>query len=408
MKRIPVTANNRRTSRTRRLGTRSVILTLLAVASLACGKASRPEGPAPESPQPASTPGVVKVETVAGGLEHPWGLEFLPDGRMIVTERPGLLRVVTKDGKLSEPLTGVPQVDARGQGGLLDVALDPDFAKNRYVYLSFAEPGTGSDAGKNGTATVRGKLNAADTGLDSVVVIYRQTPKYKSTAHFGSRIVFARDTTIFITNGERFSQRDGAQDLSGGLGKIVHLNRDGSIPANNPFVGQKDKFQPTWSYGHRNLQGATIHPETGQLWTIEHGPMGGDELNHPEAGKNYGWPVISYGLNYDGTRVGIGAVKEGMEQPVYYWYPVIAPSGMVFYTGDKYPGWKGSLFIGSMTPGLLVRLEMSDGRVTKEERYLGELQERMRDVVQGPDGYLYLITDSGMGRILRVVPVAGR
>ena len=215
---------------------------------------------------------------------------------MIVTERPGRLRIVTKDGKLSEPLTGVPQVDARGQGGLLDVALDPDFAKNRYVYLSFAEPGTGTDVGKNGTAAVRAKLNAVATGLDSVIVIYRQTPKFNSTAHFGSRVVFARDTTIFITNGERFSERDGAQDLSGGLGKVVHVNRDGSIPANNPFVGQSGKFQPTWSYGHRNLQGATIHPETGQLWTIEHGPMGGDELNHPEPGKNYGWPVFSYGL----------------------------------------------------------------------------------------------------------------
>ena len=381
---------------------RSLVLLVAILPTVACAQASRPEGPAQASPQPGSTPNVVRAETVARGLENPWGLAFLPDGRMLVTERPGRLRVVTMDGKVSDPLAGVPRVVAQGQGGLLDVALDPAFAKNRYVYLSFSEPG--EYAGTNSTAVARGVVNATASGLDSVTIIYRQLPKIASSAHFGSRIVFAPDTTLFITQGERFSQRDKAQDLSGGIGKVVHVNRDGSIPRDNPFVGQKDKFQPTWSYGHRNMQGAAIDPATGRLWTMEHGPMGGDELNHPEAGKNYGWPVISYGLNYDGSRIGIGTVKEGMEQPVYYWDPVIAPSGMTFYTGDRYPGWKGNIFIGSMTPGALVRLEMTDERVTKEERYLGELRERIRDVVQGPDGYLYLLTDNAMGRILKVVP----
>ena len=381
---------------------RLFVLFFAILPTIACGQASRPEGPAPASPQPGSTPNVVRAETVARGLENPWGLAFLPDGRMLVTERPGRLRVVTANGKVSESLTGVPRVVAQGQGGLLDVAIDPAFTKNRFVYLAFSEPG--EYAGTNSTAVARGVLNATASGLDSVMIIYRQLPKVASSAHFGSRIVFAPDTTLFITQGERFSQRDKAQDLSGGIGKVVHVNRDGSIPRDNPFVGQKDKFEPIWSYGHRNMQGAAIDPATGRLWTMEHGPMGGDELNHPEAGKNYGWPVIGYGRNYDGTRVGIGAVKDGMEQPVYYWDPVIAPSGMTFYTGDRYPGWKGNIFIGSMTPGALVRLEMADGRVTKESRYLGELNERIRDVVQGPDGYLYLLTDNVMGRVLKVVP----
>jgi glucose/arabinose dehydrogenase len=385
---------------------RTTLLALSTLPSLACGQAKRPEGPAQASPQPRSTPNVVSVQTVARDLEHPWGLAFLPDGRMLVTERPGRLRLVSKDGKVTpEPLKGVPRVVAQAQGGLLGIALDPAFAKNRYVYLVFSEPGDPPhDLGKNGTAAARGVLNAEATGLDSVTIIYHQLPKIASGAHFGGRILFAPDTTIFITQGERFTQRNQAQDLASGLGKVVHINRDGSIPANNPYKGQPGKFEPIWSYGHRNMQGAAIDPETGRLWTIEHGPMGGDELNHPEPGKNYGWPVISYGLNYEGTRIGSGAVKDGMEQPVYYWDPVIAPSGMTFYTGTRYPGWKGNIFVGSMTPGALVRLEMSNGRVVKEERYLGELGERIRDVVQGPDGYLYLLTDNSDGRILKVVP----
>lgn len=381
---------------------RATVLALTAIPLVAC-QAQRPTGPAQASPQPASTPGVVTVETVAKGLENPWGLAFLPDGCMLVTERPGRLRMVTMDGKVSPPLRAIPRVVAQGQGGLLGIALDPAFATNHYVYLAFSEPA--DDAGLNSTAVVRGVLSSAATSLDSVMVIYRQLPKVASGAHFGGRIVFAPDTTLFITQGERFSAREQAQSLISGLGKVVRVTRDGAIPRDNPFAGQKGKWEQTWSYGHRNMQGAAIDPATGRLWTIEHGPMGGDELNHPEAGKNYGWPVIGYGRNYDGTRVGIGAVKDGMEQPVYYWDPVIAPSGMTFYTGDRYAGWKGSILVGSMTPGGLVRLEMADGRVARETRYLGELKERIRDVVQGPDGYLYLLTDNAMGRVLRVVPV---
>lgn len=379
-----------------------------AIPIAACNrKAERPVGPAPESPQPASTPGVVEAQTVASGLQHPWGLAFLPDGRMLVTERAGTLRVVTMKGELSPPLDGVPRVVAQGQGGLLGITLDPGFAKNRYVYLVFSEPDPGG-SNRNGTSLARGVLNAAATGLDSVGIIYRQVPKISSTAHFGGRVVFAPDSTLFVTQGERFNSRDLAQDVSNGIGKVVRITREGGIPRDNPFAGQAGKFEPIWSYGHRNVQGAAIDPATGRLWTIEHGPMGGDELNHPEPGKNYGWPVISYGLNYEGTRVGVGAVKEGMEQPVYYWYPVIAPSGMTFYTGDRYPGWKGNILVGSMTPGALVRLEMADGKVVRETRYLHELNERIRDVVQGPDGWLYLLTDNSNGRVLRVVSVARR
>jgi glucose/arabinose dehydrogenase len=354
---------------------------------------------APRSPTPASMNGVVRAEPVAQGLEHPWGLAFLPDGQMLVTERPGRLRLVHRDGRLSEPLGGVPQVAARGQGGLLDVALDPRFAENRIVYLSYSEPGA---SGTAGTAVARGRL--AEGRLEDVRVIYQQQPKVQGPNHFGSRLVFARDGTLFVTQGDRFAHRDGAQDLSAGFGKIVRINPDGSVPADNPFVGRADARPEMWSYGHRNVQSAALDPATGRLWTVEHGARGGDELNHPEAGKNYGWPVITYGVDYSGAKIGEGTAKPGMEQPVYFWDPVIAPSGMTFYTGDAYPGWKGSTFIGSLKPGLLVRLTLEAGRVTREERYLGDLGERIRDVRQGPDGLLYLLTDSSRGRILRVSP----
>jgi glucose/arabinose dehydrogenase len=240
-----------------------------------------------------------------------------------------------------------------------------------------------------------------------VRVIYRQQPKVSGGNHFGSRIVFRNDGTMFVTQGDRFSYRDRAQDLASGLGKVVRINTDGSIPRDNPFVGRSDARPEIWSYGHRNVQAATLDPTTGQLWTVEHGAAGGDELNHPEAGKNYGWPVITYGRDYNGRSIGIGAMKEGMEQPVYYWDPVIAPSGMTFYTGDRYPGWKGNVFVGSLA-GSLVRLVLRNGAVALEERYLGDVGERIRDVQQGPDGYLYVITDSGNGRVLRVVPSATR
>lgn len=380
----------------------TVSILLLAAAFAACGRRPAPvNGAGQQSPTPASTPGVVTVETVARGLEHPWGLAFLPDGRMLVTERPGRLRIVSANGTLSPPLAGVPAVAASGQGGLLDVALDPAFDTNALVYLSFAEPGAGGTAG---TSVARGRLTEA--GLQDVEVIYRQEPKLRGGGHFGSRLVFGTDGTLFVTQGDRQDYREKAQDLAQGQGKIVRINRDGSVPSDNPFVGRDGALPVIWSYGHRNLQGAARHPETGQLWTVEHGPAGGDELNHPEAGKNYGWPVISYGLEYSGGKIGEGAAKEGMEQPVYFWDPVIAASGLLFYTGDRYPGWQGNLFVGSMTPGALVRLELADGRVAHEERYLGELQERIRDVEQGPDGLLYLLTDSPNGRVLRVVPRA--
>lgn len=354
------------------------------------------------SPQPSPTPGVLRAETVVRGLESPWGLEFLPDGRMIITERPGRLRIASPDGTLGEPLRGVPPVYARGQGGLLDVALDPDFANNQLVYLTYAEP----DGELAGTSAARGRL--VGDALTDLQVIYRQRPKYEGGGHYGSRIVFANDGTLFITQGDRMKHREKAQDLRETLGKVVRIHPDGRVPADNPFVGRDDALPEIWSYGHRNMQGAARHPVTGALWTIEHGARGGDELNHPEAGRNYGWPVITYGRDYSGFRIGEGVAKEGMEQPVYYWDPVIAPSGMTFYTGDKYEGMSGDLFIGSLSPGGLVRLTMQNGKVVRETRYLGELRERIRDVVQGPDGYLYLLTDSRDGRVLRVVPEAGR
>ena len=355
-----------------------------------------------KSPTPASKAIPNKVTDFATGLEHPWGLAFLPDGRALVTERPGRLRLVSKSGQLSAPLTGLPRVLAQGQGGLLDVALDPQFAQNRMIYLSYAEPGEG---GLAGTAVCRGKLG--ERGLENVQVIYRQVPKVAGAGHFGSRIVFRRDGTLFITQGERMRYSTQAQDLESGLGKVVRIHRDGSIPKDNPFVGRSDARPEIWSYGHRNVQAAALHPETGELWTVEHGARGGDELNRPQAGKNYGWPVITYGIDYSGRKIGEGiTAKAGMEQPVYYWDPVIAPSGMLFYGGSAYPGWKGSAFIGSLQPGALVRLTLAGSRVTAEERYLGNLGERIRDVAEGPDGLLYVITDSPRGRILRIARAA--
>src|SRR5512139_2360510 len=299
---------------------------------LLLGAAGPGEAQAPRSPTPKPIPGVVRADTVARGLEHPWGLAFLPDGRMLVTERPGRLRLVSKDGRVSAPLAGLPAVQARGQGGLLDVALDPRFAENRLVYLSYADA---SDGGTAGTAVARGRLG--EGGIEDARVIYRQRPKVSGSNHFGSRLVFARDGTLFVTQGERYAYRDAAQDLASGLGKIVRIHPDGTVPADNPFVGRAGAQPEIWSYGHRNVQGAALHPETGQLWVVEHGPRGGDEVNTPEAGKNYGWPVITYGAEYWGPKIGEGTAKPGMEQPLYYWDPVIAPSGLLFYTGDAIP-----------------------------------------------------------------------
>ena len=344
----------------------------------------------------------VRAVLVASGLSHPWGLAFLPDGRMLVTERPGRMRIVSAAGELGPALAGLPPVDARAQGGLLDVALDPKFADNRYVYWSYSEPGADRS---NGTAVARGRLNGARGAerLDDVQVIFRQSTKVAGVAHFGSRLVFGRDGRLFVTLGDRFFRRDAAQQLDSHLGKVVRIEPDGRVPADNPFVKTAGALPEIWSLGHRNVQGAALHPSTGVLWTHEHGPEGGDEINIDEAGRNYGWPVISYGVDYGtGSKIGEGNAKEGMEQPVTYWVPSIAPSGMCFLTSDRYPGWQGNLFVGALRGQTLVRLEINGRRVVKEERLLERPIGRIRDVRQGPDGWLYLLTDMNDGQIVRV------
>ena len=374
------------------------VLTVLLTLCMATAPALAQD--AQRSPTPDAVPLQARVVSVARGLEHPWGLALLPDGGMLVTERPGRLRRVGADGRLSEPLAGVPAVYARGQGGLLDVALSPDFTRDRLVYLSFSEPGDGGA----GTAVARGRLG--ERGLEGTQVIWRQQPKVEGRNHWGSRLVFAPDGTLFVTLGDRFSYRPEVQKLSTTIGKVVRINPDGSIPRDNPFAGRDGALPEIWSYGHRNAQAAAIDPKTGQLWTVEHGARGGDELNHPQPGRNYGWPVITYGIDYSGVKIGEGTARAGMEQPVYYWDPVIAPSGAVFYTGAAFPGWRGSLLVGSMRPGGLVRLAFDEaGRVTSEERYReGLLRARIRAVAQAPDGSVYLLTDSDEGEVLRITP----
>ncbi|MEX2155987.1 MAG: PQQ-dependent sugar dehydrogenase [Gemmatimonadales bacterium] len=342
-----------------------------------------------------------RLVTVADGLDHPWGLAFLPDGRMLVTERTGTLRIVAQDGRVSAPVSGVPAVHAQGQGGLLDVVLAPDFARSRMIYLSYAEAGANGTAG---TAVARGRLGDDGEGISNVEVVFWQQPKVTGGAHFGSRLVFARDGSLFITTGDR-QQRPYVQDLTRQQGKVIRIRPDGTVPSDNPFVTSDGARSAIWSYGHRNVQGAALHPETGVLWTVEHGARGGDELNAPQKGKNYGWPVITYGRDYSGASIGEGQRKEGMEQPVHYWDPSIAPSGLLFYTGDRFPQWKGSLFVGALSFRLLSRLELDGERVTFEERLLRDYGQRIRDVRQGPDGYIYLVTDEGDGRILRLEPV---
>jgi glucose/arabinose dehydrogenase len=345
----------------------------------------------------------IRAETVAKGLVHPWGLAFLPDGRQLVTERPGRMRIVGKSGALSDPIEGVPRVYASGQGGLLDVVLSPDFASSGLIYFSYSEPREG---GRNGTTVARAKLVTEGGGgrLENVEVIFRQQPSSTGSMHFGSRLVFARDGNLFVTLGERFHSRDRAQDLSYHFGKVVRLRPDGSVPDDNPFTGQSGARPEIWSYGHRNTQAAAIHPATGKLWIVDHGPRGGDEVNIPEKGKNYGWPIITYGRDYSGAKIGVGTHKAGMEQPIYYWDPSIAPSGMAFYSGDLIPEWKGNLFVGALAGQALHRLVLDGEKIVGEEKLLSELGERIRDVRQGPDGALWLLTDNPNGRVLRVVP----
>jgi glucose/arabinose dehydrogenase len=345
--------------------------------------------------------GDVLVETVASGLAHPWAVAFLPEGRKLVTERPGRLRIVDRDGRLSAPLAGVPKVSASGQGGLLDVALDREYAQNATIYFCYAEPvGAGAR-----TAMARALLvEQGAPRLDKVEVIFRQEGPPSSGNHFGCRIAQAADGNLFLTLGDHFTYRDEAQNLANHLGKIVRIRPDGSVPANNPFVGRQGARPEIWSYGHRNSQGAAIHPDTGKLWMHEHGARGGDEVNIAEAGKNYGWPVITWGVDYSGAKIGIGTQKAGMEQPVHQWTPSIAPSGMTFYTGNLFPAWSGHLFVGALAGKALVRLELNGDRLRREERFLTELGSRIRDVRTGPDGAIWLLTDSADGRLLRLVP----
>jgi glucose/arabinose dehydrogenase len=348
------------------------------------------------------------VVTVTEGLVNPWGLTFLPDGRMLVTEKPGRLRIISADGKtMSEPVAGLPAMDTRGQGGLLDIALDPAFQKNQMIYWSYAEPGQGV----NNTAVARGRfVDGAAPKVENVQVIYHQAPSLNSTLHFGSRLVWNRDGTLFITQGDRSitEGRMQAQKMDSLLGKIVRLNPDGSIPKDNPFVGKEGVRPEIWSYGHRNVQAAVLNPATGELWEVEHGTRGGDEVNIARKGKDYGWPTIAYGIEYQGGPItGNITQQAGMEQPVYYWDPNIAPSGMMFYTGKLFPAWQNSLFIGGLASTNLVRLSVKDDRVVGEERLLQDLQparDRYRDVRQGPDGAIYLLTDNAKGRILKLVP----
>jgi len=342
-----------------------------------------------------SSAGTLKVTTLATGLDHPWSMEFLPDGRMLVTERPGRLRIVNKEGVISPPLKGLPAIYAEGQGGLLDVALDPDFEKNHLLYFSFAE----EVEGKAGTAVAKAVLK--EGGLENLKVIFRQLPKVEGENHWGSRLAFARDGTLFITLGERFSYAEKAQDLSTHLGKVVHIRTDGSVPSDNPFLSTQGALPEIWSYGHRNMQGAAIHPQTGELWTSEHGPRGGDEINVTLAGKNYGWPEVSYGSHYSMIPIPDEHASRGFEEPVFHWNPSVSPSGMMFYTGNYFPAWNGDMLTGSLNGMALIRLDIQNGKPVAEERLLQDV-ERIREVKQDKEGKLYLLTDSDEGSILRV------
>jgi glucose/arabinose dehydrogenase len=342
----------------------------------------------------------VKLSVVADGLDHPWGMAFLPDGAVLVTERNrGTIRIVEKDGTLRLPLANTPRAYTSGQGGMLDVAVDPDFAASKLIYFSYAEPGEGGA----GTAVARGRLDRAANTLDNVEVIFRQFPKTSGGRHFGSRLVFSPEGHLYITVGER-GERERAQDFTVNRGQVIRINRDGTIPPDNPFVGRPGYRPETWSVGHRNPQGAARHPETGKLWINEHGARGGDEVNIPLPGRNYGWPVISYGVHYSGLKIGEGTHKDGMEQPVWYWDPSIAPSGMAFYTGDRFPKWQGNAFVGALKYQLLARLTLDGEKVVAEERMLDGLNKRIRAVVDGLDGYLYILVDENPGQVYRIEP----
>jgi glucose/arabinose dehydrogenase len=340
----------------------------------------------------------LRVETLARGLEHPWGLALLPDGRMLVTERPGRLRLIDADGTLSPPLAGVPAVYARGQGGLLDVTLAPDFSDSRQVFLCYAEAG----AGGAGTAAARGILS--ERGLSDVKVIFRQQPKVQGDNHFGCRLVFRPDGTLFLTLGERFKFAP-AQDLQSHLGKIVRINPDGSVPPDNPFIGSDRARPEIWSLGHRNVQGAAIHPLSGALWTAEFGPLGGDEVNIPAPGGNYGWPLVSWGDHYSGEPIPKPPTRPDLADAIYHWVPAVSPSGIAFYDADLIPAWRGSLLLAGLSSESLIRLSLVGERVTGEERI--RLGERLRTVRVAGDGRVLLLTDAPDGALLRLTPNAG-
>ena len=358
----------------------------------------------------------VRPEVVTSGLQNPWSLAFLPDGQFLVTERSGRLRVVSPDGKAGAPVAGLPPMAVGGQGGLLDVITDSDFVKNRRLYFCFSEPA--ADGRANSTAIASATLSADSARLEAVKVIFSQRPKFASSAHFGCRIVESRpsglgalpDGKLFLTLGDRFARKEDAQKLDNHHGKVVRVNKDGSIPSDNPFAARDGALAEIWSYGHRNIQGATLSPD-GVLWTHEHGPQGGDEINLPEAGVNYGWPAITYGENYGGGKIGNGLTHQaGMMQPLHYWVPSIAPSGMAFLTSERYgKAWRGNLFVGSLKFSYLNRIELSrpfSGKVVRESKLLTEVGERIRDVRQGPDGLLYVLTDSTNGKLIRLLPGA--
>jgi len=355
--------------------------------------------PAQEASESPSVP--ARVTAVVGGLDHPWAMAFLPDGGMLITERSGSLRLLRVPGGLSKPLAGVPKVYARGQGGLLDVALSPDFAKDRYVYLSYAE----SDGSKSGTAVGRGRLSADGAALEDFRVLFRQEPKLSSGQHYGSRLVFDRKGYLYISLGEN-NQRPTAQDLDKLQGKVVRLNADGSVPQDNPFVGRAGARPEIWSYGHRNPQGMALNPWSGELWENEHGPRGGDEINLVRPGKNYGWPLATYGINYSGLAIpeAKGETLPGMEPPLYWWPKSPAISGMAFYDADRFPAWRNSVFIGALANQNLIRLTLDGDKVVAQERLLVDRKSRIRDVRQGPDGYVYVLTDASPGELLRVAP----
>ena len=368
-----------------------------------CGVAQMPD----TSSRPTlsnATSGKARATLVAEGLESPWAMAWLPlvpgstTPRVLVTERAGRMRIVTMDGKVGEPLKGVPKVHAVNQGGLLDVALSPQFASNRMIFFSYAEPSS------EGARTVVARAELTEGGLQNLKVIFGQKDRVGGGLHFGSRIAVANDGTLFITTGERYSEKAKSQSLDSHLGKVIHITANGEIPSDNPYVKTPNGLKEIWSYGHRNMQGAAINPTTGALWTHEHGPQGGDELNIPRAGKNYGWPVIGYGIDYSGAKLHDSVTRDGTEQPIHYWVPSIAPSGMSFYTSTKFPQWKNSLFIGALAGQHLARLTLNGDHVISEEKLLMDLGQRIRDVRQGPDGFIYVLTDDRNGKLFRVAP----